>query len=155
MTIGILIYTFPSVIRHILTIIMPFYGIFVTFQNHDFWALFWPYWKRDGANIALMMLKRQERSALRFTKWFEAVGVVSRVHNYENLDFSKYRPTFNLFYKKGMSFEMILGYYNYSLVSILVNRHERLVLIGHCKNFWTKISEKNAEISPKFSKNRL
>ena len=52
LTIGILIYTFLSVIRHVWTIIMHFYGIFVTFQNLDFWALFWPYWKRDEPNIA-------------------------------------------------------------------------------------------------------
>ena len=52
LTIRILIYTFLSVIRHVWTIIMPFYGIFVTFQNLDFWALFWPYWKRDEPVIA-------------------------------------------------------------------------------------------------------
>ena len=52
LAIGILIYNFLSVIRHVLTIIMPFYGIFVTFQNLDFWALFWPYWKRDEPVIA-------------------------------------------------------------------------------------------------------
>ena len=109
LTIEILNYTCLSVIRHVFTIIMSFYGFFVTFKKLDFWALFWSYWKGMNLISLLMMLKHQEKSSLIFTKWFEAVGVVSRVHNYENLDFSKYRPTFNLFYKKGMSFEMTLG----------------------------------------------
>ena len=58
LTIGILIYTFLSLIRHVFIIIMPFYGIFVTFQNLDFWALFWPYWKRYEPNIAFDDAKR-------------------------------------------------------------------------------------------------
>ena len=52
LTIEILNYTFLSVIRHVFTIIMSFYGFFVTFKKLDFWALFWPYWKRDESNIA-------------------------------------------------------------------------------------------------------
>ena len=31
---------------------MPFYGLFVTFQNFDFSELFCPYWKTDEPNFA-------------------------------------------------------------------------------------------------------
>jgi len=55
----------------------------------------------------LMMLKHQERSSLKLTMRFEAFGDVSLVHNNENLEFSKYGPSFNLFYGKGMNFDMI------------------------------------------------
>ena len=47
LTIRILLSSFLNVIRYVLIIIMPFYGVFVTFRNLDFRELFWLYWKRD------------------------------------------------------------------------------------------------------------
>ena len=47
LTIKILFYTFLSIIRLDFIIILPFYGVFVTFQNFEFRELFRPYWKGD------------------------------------------------------------------------------------------------------------
>ena len=57
LAIGILTYTPTSIIRCEFTIIIPFYGIFVTFQNFDFRELFWPYWKRDEPDLAFGVAK--------------------------------------------------------------------------------------------------
>ena len=70
LTIGILIYIFLSVIRHVLTIIMPFYGFFVTFKNLDFWQLFWLYWKRDEPDITFIDAKW---SSIMPTKIYEVI----------------------------------------------------------------------------------
>ena len=86
---------------------MPFYGFFVTVKNHDFSELFRPYWKRDESYVAFDDAKSSSLPPLRFPKWFAAVGIVSRVHNYENLDFSNFWPTFNPYLNKRMSFVII------------------------------------------------
>ena len=57
LTIGLLIYIFLSVIRHVVTIIMSFYGVFVTFKNLDFGQFFWLYRKRDEPDITFVDAK--------------------------------------------------------------------------------------------------
>ena len=139
------IYAFLSLIRYLTAKIMSFHDFFVTFQNHDFWALFWPYWKRDEPDIVFgdaktLSLMLSKNYKVNWGRWYRITCLY---------------VSFKLFYKNGMGFDMILRLYNCSLVCILVNRPLKLVIMAHCKNVFVKLCEKKAEISQTISKNRL
>ena len=102
-----------------------------------------------------MLLECQVGCCLIFTNPFETVSIGLAVHNYENQDFSKIRPTCTLFSEKGMSSDIIPLPSNCSPVSVVWDRHTKLRIMGHFKNLWAKLYEKIAEISNFSSKNPL
>ena len=64
-------------------------------------------------------------------------------------------PIFALSKKKGLSPEIIKLSQNASLISVVWNRHAKLILLGHYKNLWAKIFEKIVKKSQILAKKPL
>ena len=71
LTIKRLFYSFISIIRYEFTIILPFYGFFVTFQNLKCRELFRPYWKRDEPDFTFDGAKW---SSITPSKFYKVIG---------------------------------------------------------------------------------
>ena len=117
-TIWIFIYAFISLIRYRTAKIIPFYDFFVTFQNLDFWALFWPYWKRaepdivfDDAKTSSLMLSKKNKLIL--SCWYRATCPHLRKYSFFGKS-TKFKP---LLQKRGeflddlMALELFSGIY--------------------------------------------
>ena len=71
LTIKRLFYSFPSSIRYEFTIILPFYGFFVTFQNFELRDFFRPYWKRDEPDFTF---EDSQWSSLTPSTFYKVIG---------------------------------------------------------------------------------
>ena len=111
--------------------------------------------KGMNQRYVLMVQKCHLWCSLRFTNPFETLGIVPAAHNYENVDFSKNRPTCTLFFEKGMSPDIISSPSNCSPVFVLWYRHVKLITAGPYKNLWAKIFYKNVKISKIFGQKFL